>query len=68
MIVLAGTIGAGNSSLAEILATHFQSEAFYEPVEENEVLPLFYQDPEKYAFLLQIYFFEQTLCEYQSSM
>lgn len=56
MIVLAGTIGAGKSSLTALLAAHFQSEAFYEPVEENEVLPLFYENPEKYAFLLQIYF------------
>ncbi len=56
MIVLAGTIGAGKSSLTALLAEHFQSTAFYEPVEENEVLPLFYENPEKYAFLLQIYF------------
>ncbi|WP_297074544.1 deoxynucleoside kinase [uncultured Enterococcus sp.] len=67
MIVLAGTIGAGKSSLAEILATHFQSEAFYEPVEENEVLPLFYQDPEKYAFLLQIYFLNKRFASIKAA-
>lgn len=56
MIVLAGTIGAGKSSLTEMIANHLNSEAFYESVDDNEVLPLFYQDPNKYAFLLQIYF------------
>ncbi|EOH99276.1 deoxynucleoside kinase [Enterococcus haemoperoxidus ATCC BAA-382] len=56
MIVLAGTIGAGKSSLTEIISEHLKSEAFYESVEDNEVLPLFYADPKKYAFLLQIYF------------
>ncbi|EOL43783.1 deoxynucleoside kinase [Enterococcus caccae ATCC BAA-1240] len=56
MIVLAGTIGAGKSSLTEIISEHLGSEAFYESVEDNEVLPLFYADPKKYAFLLQIYF------------
>lgn len=56
VIVLAGTIGAGKSSLTAMLAEHLKSEAYYESVEDNEVLPLFYQDPNKYAFLLQIYF------------
>ena len=56
VIVLAGTIGAGKSSLTEMLANHLGSQAFYESVEDNEVLPLFYADPNKYAFLLQIYF------------
>ncbi|MEI5989322.1 deoxynucleoside kinase [Enterococcus termitis] len=56
MIVLAGTIGAGKSSLTEIISEHLGSDAFYESVDDNEVLPLFYADPKKYAFLLQIYF------------
>lgn len=56
MIVLAGTIGAGKSSLTAMLSDYLNSEAFYESVDDNEVLPLFYADPNKYAFLLQIYF------------
>ncbi|KAF1305710.1 deoxyadenosine kinase [Enterococcus sp. CU12B] len=56
MIVLAGTIGAGKSSLTALLADRLNSQAFYESVDDNEVLPLFYADPNKYAFLLQIYF------------
>ncbi|EOL38575.1 deoxynucleoside kinase [Enterococcus faecalis] len=56
MIVLAGTIGAGKSSLTALIANRLGSEAFYESVDDNEVLPLFYAEPEKYAFLLQIYF------------
>lgn len=56
VIVLAGTIGAGKSSLTALLAEHLGSQAFYESVDDNEVLPLFYADPNKYAFLLQIYF------------
>lgn len=56
MIVLSGTIGAGKSSLATILAKHLGTEPFYEQVDNNPVLPLFYKDPKQYAFLLQIYF------------
>lgn len=56
VIILAGTIGAGKSSLTSLLADHLNSQAFYEEVDNNEVLPLFYDDPNQYAFLLQIYF------------
>lgn len=56
VLVLAGTIGAGKSSLTEILAEELETQAFYESVDDNKVLPLFYENPQKYAFLLQIYF------------
>lgn len=56
VLVLAGTFGAGKSSLTEMLAKELGTEAFYESVDDNKVLPLFYKDPQKYAFLLQIYF------------
>lgn len=56
LIVLAGTIGAGKSSLAAALGEHLGTDVFYEAVNNNPVLDLYYQDPKKYAFLLQIYF------------
>lgn len=56
LIVLAGTIGAGKSSLAAALGDHLGTEVFYEAVDNNPVLDLYYQDPKKYAFLLQIFF------------
>ncbi|KRN28925.1 deoxyguanosine kinase [Lactobacillus selangorensis] len=59
VIVLAGTIGAGKSTLTGYLAKHLNTQPFYEPVGDNPVLPLFYKDPDKYAFLLQIYFLNQ---------
>ena len=56
VIVLSGPIGAGKSSLTGILAKYLGTKPFYESVDDNPVLPLFYADPEKYAFLLQVYF------------
>lgn len=56
VIVLSGPIGAGKSSLTGILADHLKTKPFYESVDNNPVLPLFYKDPKKYAFLLQIFF------------
>lgn len=63
MIVLAGTIGAGKTSLAQMLAEHLGTKAYYESVDDNPILPLFYQDPQKYGFLLQIYFLNRRLDE-----
>ncbi|AYM02723.1 deoxynucleoside kinase [Levilactobacillus yiduensis] len=61
MLVLSGTIGAGKTSLTSLLADHLNKPAFYESVDDNKILPLFYQNPQKYAFLLQIYFLNKRL-------
>lgn len=68
VIVLAGTIGAGKSSLTEMIAERMGSQAFYESVDNNEVLPLFYADPNKYAFLLQIYFLNKRFASIKQAM
>lgn len=71
MITLAGIIGSEKSSLTEILSRELGSIPFYEPVEDNPVLPLFYKGNElaakkrqagekdatnPYAYLLQTFF------------
>ena len=68
MIVLAETIGAGKSSLTKMIAEHFDSQAFYESIDDNEVLPLFYANPEQYAFLLQIYFLNKRFASIKQAM
>ncbi len=68
MIVLSGTIGAGKSTLATILSKHLGTEAFYEQVDDNPVLPLFYKDPKQYAFLLQIYFLNKRFESIKQAM
>ncbi len=44
VILISGTIGAGKSSLTDMLAKRIDSKPFYENVEDNEVLPLFYSN------------------------
>ena len=62
VIVVGGMIGLGKSSVAEILGEHFGSEVFYESVDDNPILPLFYSSSDeeiqakRYPFLLQLYF------------
>lgn len=61
MIVLSGTIGAGKSTLTKMLAEHLGTQAFYETVDDNTILKMFYADPQKYGFLLQVYFMNKRL-------
>ena len=62
LLVVGGMIGLGKSSVAKILGEYFNSEVFYESVDDNPILPLFYSESEeeiqkkRYPFLLQLYF------------
>lgn len=62
VIVVGGNIGLGKSTVSKLLGNHFQSEVFFEKVDDNPILPLFYEEPEveqqrkRYPFLLQLTF------------
>ena len=56
VIITAGMIGVGKTTLTAKIADHLHTKAFFEPVGENPVLPLYYKDLKQYGFLLQIYF------------
>ena len=62
ILVIAGMIGTGKSSVAKALGEEFKSEVFYESVEDNKILPLFYTatdeeiQAKRYPFLLQLWF------------
>ncbi|WEV36997.1 deoxynucleoside kinase [Lactobacillus sp. ESL0677] len=63
VIVLSGPIGAGKSSLTSILAEHLGTQAFYEGVDSNPVLPLYYKDMKRYTFLLNIYLLNHRIAQ-----
>jgi deoxyadenosine/deoxycytidine kinase len=53
-ISVEGLIGAGKSTLSKALAEDLGWMLLPEPVEENPVLPLFYEDPKRWGFAMQI--------------
>ena len=55
-IALAGNIGAGKTTLTELLSKHYKWIAHYEDVDENPYLNDFYEDMQRWSFNLQIYF------------
>jgi deoxyadenosine/deoxycytidine kinase len=64
-IAVAGNIGAGKTTLSELLAKHYKWTPHYEDVDENPYLNDFYNDMQRWSFNLQIYFlnsrFQQIL-------
>ena len=63
-IAIAGNIGSGKTTLTEILTRHYNAKAYYE--ESNKpYIGEFYNDMQRWAFHLQIYFLgsriQQTL-------
>jgi deoxyadenosine/deoxycytidine kinase len=60
-IAIAGNIGAGKSSLTELLAKHYKWKPHYEDVEENPYLSDFYDDMTRWSFNLQIYFLNSRI-------
>jgi len=60
-IAIAGNIGSGKTTLAGLLAKHYQWEAHFEDVDENPYLNDFYDDMQRWSFNLQIYFLNSRL-------
>ncbi|MCS4226046.1 deoxynucleoside kinase [Sphingobacterium sp. ML3W] len=55
-IAIVGNIGAGKTTLTELLASHFKFEPQFEAVDNNPYLEDFYSDMKRWAFNLQIFF------------
>ena len=53
---VAGNIGAGKTSLAELLSKHYNWDPHFEDVIDNPYLDDFYTHMERWSFNLQVYF------------
>lgn len=68
-IAIEGAIGVGKTTLASLLQPQYKASLMLEVFEENPFLSLFYEDPERYAFQVQIEFLlsryhqQQAICE-----
>ena len=55
-ITIEGNIGAGKTTLAHMLARHFNARLILEQFADNPFLPKFYENPAQYAFPLELFF------------
>ena len=58
-IAIAGNIGAGKTTLTELLAKHYGWKPHFESVENNPYINDFYQDMKHWSFHMQIFFLNQ---------
>lgn len=55
-ITIEGNIGAGKTTLAHLLSKHFNARLVLEQFADNPFLPKFYENPQQYAFPLELFF------------
>lgn len=60
-IAVAGNIGAGKTTLTEMLSKHYKWIPHFEDVDHNPYLMDFYEDMPRWSFNLQIYFLNSRL-------
>jgi deoxyguanosine kinase len=64
-IAIEGVIGAGKTSIAELLAKKLNARLILERYEDNPYLEKFYSSPREYAFRTQIYFLLERYTQLQ---
>ena len=60
-IAIAGNIGAGKTTLTELLSKHYKWIPHFEDVDHNPYLMDFYEDMPRWSFNLQIFFLNSRL-------
>ncbi len=55
-ICVEGNIGAGKTTLCELLAKDYNCKLILEEFAENPFLPYFYDNPDRYAFPVELFF------------
>ena len=64
-IAIAGNIGSGKTTLTRLLSEHYKWDAHYEDVEQNPYLNDFYDDMQRWAFNLQVYYLNSRFTQIQ---
>jgi deoxyguanosine kinase len=55
-VTIEGNIGAGKTTLAHMLSKHYNARLILEAFADNPFLPKFYENPDQYAFPLELFF------------
>jgi deoxyadenosine/deoxycytidine kinase len=55
-VTIEGNIGAGKTTLAHLLSKHYNARLILEEFAENPFLPKFYENPQQFAFPLELFF------------
>jgi len=62
-LAIEGNIGAGKTSLSSKIAAEYKAKLILEEFAENPFLPKFYEDPDRYAFPLELSFLAERFSQ-----
>jgi len=67
-ISIEGNIGSGKTSLVDRLSEELGGKKIMESFADNPFLPLFYQDPDRYAFTVELFFMTERYKQLQNDL
>ncbi|MEO1263362.1 MAG: deoxynucleoside kinase [Bacteroidota bacterium] len=67
-IAIEGNIGAGKTTLCKMLQSKFDCKLVLEQFTDNPFLPLFYKNPERYAFPVELFFMTERHKQLQENL
>ncbi|MFZ4561069.1 MAG: deoxynucleoside kinase [Saprospiraceae bacterium] len=67
-IVIEGNIGAGKTTLSQLVARDYGCRLILEQFSDNPFLPLFYDNPERYAFSVELFFMTERHKQLQDEL
>lgn len=67
-ITVEGNIGSGKTSLATLLAKDHNATLVLEQFADNPFLPLFYENQQRYAFALELFFMAERFQQLKENM
>lgn len=67
-IAIEGNIGAGKTTLSRRLCEQFNRRLILEEFDDNPFLPPFYQEPERYAFPVELFFMAERHKQLQAEL
>jgi deoxyadenosine/deoxycytidine kinase len=62
-ITIEGNIGAGKTTLAHLLSRHYNARLILEAFADNPFLPKFYENPNQFAFPLELFFMAERFIQ-----
>lgn len=67
-IAIEGNIGAGKTTFCELLAAEMNCRLILEQFTDNPFLPLFYEQPDRYAFPVELFFMSERHKQLQEAL
>jgi deoxyadenosine/deoxycytidine kinase len=67
-IAIEGNIGAGKTTLSNLLSQHYNAKLMLEEFAENPFLTKFYGNPQQYAFPLELFFLAERFKQQQEKI